>query len=616
MSLWRKVVGRPLRQEEAEGERIGTIAALPALSLDALTSVAYGPEAIVLVLATAGLGALHFMLPITIAIVVLLSILVVSYRQVIDGYPLGGGAYAVSKANLGPQVALVAAASLVVDYLLTVAVSIAAGVAAITSAFPVLIPATLPMALAMLVVITIMNLRGLGESARAFLLPTAVFIGGLLLIIAIGLIHPLAPHISQPGKSLLGSSTKAVGLLLLLKAFSSGCSALTGVEAIANGVPLFREPRQIRAKRAEAVLGILLGVMLVGLAILDSRLGLGPRSSDTVLSQIMAASVGRSWLYYAVSLSITAVLGLAANTSFGSLPVLASLLARDNYLPHAFAIRGDRLVYTEGIWTLTAAAAALLIASNANTNALIPLFAIGVFTGFTLAQAGMVLHWRAQRGPGWRRRAVINGVGSTLTALATLVFLISKFTGGAWVVLVAVPILVASFKAIHRYYDRLGKALRLGELPEVPTRHSTIVLVPITGISELTANALSDAISLGCEVLAFNVAFPEDAERAKELERNWARWAPGIRLSVLRTEYHSLVRPIIRFVRAAKADHDRVMVLIPVMAPIPLRYKALHNQLDVVLSTALAKEPDVVIARSHFSLPSPQGSSHAVPEHD
>ena len=352
-SVWAVLIGRPLRTSETAKERITPVEGLSALSLDALTSVAYGPEAIIVVLALAGAGALHLVLPITVAIVVLLAILVFSYRQVIDAYPGGGGAYAVSRANLGPNASLVAGAALIVDYVLTVAVSIAAGVGALTSAFPSLTTALVPLCLGTLAVITLLNLRGLGETARAFLLPTMLFIVGLLAIIAVGLIHPLALNAPQPGQSLLPThGLQTVTVLLVLKAFSAGCSALTGVEAIANGVPLFKEPRVVRAKRTELLLGVILGLMLVGLAILAKRWHIGPRSNQTVLSQIMAMAVGRHWAYYVVSLTITVVLALAANTSFGGLPILASLLARDNYLPHFFSLRDDRQVFGNGIWVL------------------------------------------------------------------------------------------------------------------------------------------------------------------------------------------------------------------------------------------------------------------------
>ncbi len=373
---------------------------LSALSLDALTSVAYGPEAIIVVLALAGAGALHLVLPVTVAIVVLLAILVASYRQVIEAYPGGGGAYAVSRDNFGPRAGLVAGAALVVDYTLTVAVSIAAGTQALTSAFPGLTPATVPICLVVLAVITVLNLRGLGDAARAFLLPTMVFIVGLLAIIVIGLIHPLALHAPQPGHSLVPArALEPVSILLILKAFSAGCSALTGVEAIANGVPLFKRPRVRRAKRTELLLGVILGAMLLGLAVLARRWQIGPRSNQTVLSQIMAMAVGRHWAYYIVSLTITLVLSLAANTSFGGLPILASLLSEHHYLPHLFSLRDDRQVFSYGVWALAALSAALLVAVAGNTLSLIPLFAIGVFTGPRWRRPAW---WCTGGGPGHR----------------------------------------------------------------------------------------------------------------------------------------------------------------------------------------------------------------------
>jgi len=602
-SIWRLLVGPPLRANQGRREEIGSIAGLPALSLDALTSVAYGPEAILVVLAVAGVGALHYVLPVTLVIIGLLALLVSSYRQVIVGYPGGGGAYAVSRANLGLGTARLAAAALVVDYTLTVAVSIAAGVAALTSAFPVLTPATVPLCLGMLAVITLANLRGLGEAARAFLLPTVLFIVGLLGVIVVGLVHPLAPHLRQPGRSLVPLHPLAtVGVLLLLKAFSSGCSALTGVEAIANGTPLFKEPRVIRARRTELLLGVFLGVMLAGLAVLAVRFHVGPRQDDTVLSQIIAYSVGRSWAYYVVSLAITTVLGLAANTSFGGLPVLASLLARDNAVPHLFALRGQRLVYSRGILVLAILAGALLVAVGGNTDALIPLFAIGVFTGFTLAQTGMVVHWRRQRSRGWRRRATLNGVGAVATAVATVIFVATKFLEGAWIVVVAIPLLLFAFARVHAYYERVGRALGIGTLPPPPTPATGPVVVPVTGLSRLTAHALSDALGFGEEVVAVSVVLADDPEPGRALAAAWERWNPGVRLELLPTEYHSVISPILTFVRQLREHHGHVTVLIPVTVPDRWRYRLLHNQLDLSLSTALNREPGVVVARSRLEV--------------
>jgi amino acid transporter len=610
-AVWEFLVGRPRAAQGVETSRITPVQGLSALSLDALTSVAYGPEAIILVLAVAGAGALHLVLPITIAIVALLAILVFSYRQVIVAYPGGGGAYAVSRANLGAGTSLVAAASLVVDYTLTVAVSIAAGVASLTSAFPALAGATVPLCLAILVVITLLNLRGLGETARAFLLPTMLFIFGLLAIIAIGLIHPLGLHEPLQGKSQLPTSGfKAVTVLLVLKAFSAGCSALTGVEAIANGVPLFREPRVVRAKRTEVLLGVILGTMLLGLAVLAKRWQIGPRSGQTVLSQIMAMAVGRGWAYFIVSITITVVLALAANTSFGGLPILSSLLARDNYLPHLFSLRGDRQVFSNGIWVLSLMAAALMIAVGGNTNALIPLFAIGVFVGFTLSQTGLVVHWHRTRPPGWRRRSAINGIGALVTGIATVVFLVSKFTEGAWVVVIAVPAFILLFTRIHTYYVKAGIELGLDKTPPKPVIKRTIVIVPVNRLSRLTGHALTEALSMGQEVKAITVVLQggDEGDRyINTLREEWRKWDPGVALHVVHNEYASVVDPIVEFIDDVRRDHpnDQIVVLIPVVRPNHVRQRILHNQIDLVLSRTLRSRSDIVVARVTVPLEPP-----------
>jgi amino acid transporter len=599
--LGRILVGRPLSSKEASSEQITPVEGLSALSLDALTSVAYGPEAVLIVLASAGASALHLILPITIAIVALLVILVISYRQVIDAYPHGGGAYAVARDNFGPQVSKLAGASLIVDYTLTVSVSIAAGVGALTSAFPSTSPYTVEMCLGILLVITALNLRGLGESARAFLVPTVVFIVGLLAIIAVGLVHPLGTATAPPGRSLVPThALEVVSVFLVLKAFSAGCSALTGVEAIANGVPLFKEPRVPRAKRTELLLGIILAAMLLGLAVLAKRFQIQPRSNQTALSQIMGEAVGRHWAYYIVSLTITLVLALAANTSFGGLPVLTSLLSRDNYLPHLFGVRDSRLVFGNGVWTLAIGSGALLVAVGGDTNTLIPLFAIGVFIGFTLAQAGLVVHWRTTRERGWARRAAINGLGALVTASATVIFLVTKFLGGAWVVVVAVPLFIVMFNRVEAYYNRAGKELGIGVIPPLPTRRRTVVVVPVQNVSRLTEHALSEAISLGDDVIAVTVVLDGVLQGLPpvDVERQWRQWKPGVELRVLHTDYSSIVDPIMGLVDELRAEDDRqVVVLIPVVMPDRLRYRLLHNQIDLALASALHRRPDVVVAR-------------------
>ena len=574
---------------------------LSALSLDALTSVAYGPEAILVVLAVAGTSSLRLVVPITLVVVALLVILVISYRQVIDAYPEGGGAYAVTRDNFGPGASKLAGAALIVDYTLTVAVSIAAGVGQLTSAFPIAAPYTVPMGLGILLIITALNLRGLGEGARAFLMPTLVFIVGLLAIIAIGLIHPLGTHTAMPGKSLVATHTvEAVTVLLVLKAFSAGCSALTGVEAIANGVPLFKEPRIVRAKRTELLLGMILGAMLVGVAVLASKFHVQPRIGQTVLSQVMVYAVGRHWAYYVVSLTITLVLALAANTSFGGLPVLTSLLSRDNMLPHFFGVRDRRLVFGNGVGALAVFSAALLVAVGGNTNTLIPLFAIGVFVGFTLCQAGLVVHWRRTREPGWTRRATINGLGALVTATATVIFLFTKFIEGAWVVVVAIPLLIVLFNRIEGYYAHAADDLGIDVIPGPLVRKRSLVVVPVTNVSRLTHYVLSEAVSLADEVIAVTVTFEgvQVGLPDYQVERKWQEWSPGVPLRVLHTEFASIVEPIVGLVDELRADKDcHVVVLIPVGIPQRFRYRLLHNQTDLALAAELHKRQDIIVAR-------------------
>jgi amino acid transporter len=607
-SAWHLLVGRPLPRSQTSREEITPVQGLSALSLDALTSVAYGPEAIIVVLALAGAGALHLILPITLVIIGLLAILVFSYRQVIDAYPGGGGAYAVSRANLGARASLVAAASLVVDYTLTVAVSISAGVEAMTSAFPSMLRATVPLCLGILGLVAILNLRGVGNAARAFLLPTMLFIVGLYAIIAIGLIHPLALHASQPGVTQLPTKgLQTIGVILVLKAFSAGCSALTGVEAIANGVPVFKPPKAVRAKRTEVLLGGILGTMLLGLAVLADRWHIAPRSGETVLSQIMGDAVGRHWAYYLVSLTITVVLALAANTSFGGLPILGSLLARDNYIPHVFAMRGDRQVFDYGIWTLTILAAALLIAVNGNTDRLIPLYAIGVFTGFTLSQSGLVVHWWSTRPSRWRHRALINGTGAVVTAVATVVFILSKFTSGAWVVIVAVPTFIILFYRIHGYYVKVGKLIGIGRIPPKPEGKRTRVIVPLSNVSRLTEHAIAEALSIGDEVIAVTVVFDGgdqgDKVAEKAIRDEWRKWDPGVPLRVLHTEFSSIADPVVSFIDDLSGScDDQIVVLIPVVVPDRLRHRLLHNHIDIVLSAALRTRTDIVVARVPIAL--------------
>ncbi|GAA0492345.1 APC family permease [Streptomyces olivaceiscleroticus] len=598
----------PPDRDPGERHRLTTVTGLAALSLDAMASVAYGPEAIVLVLAAAGGYGLGFTLPVTLAIAGLLAVLVASYRQVIAAFPDGGGSYAVARTYLGRRAGLAAAGSLVLDYVLNVAVAVTAGVAALTSAFPALYPDRLWLCLAVLALLTAVNLRGIVDSARAFIVPTAVFVLSILALIVVGLFRsvPVSTEAAAGHAPVLADNATGVGALLLLKAFASGCSALTGVEAIANAVPSFRVPRARRAQRAEVALGAILGAMLIGLGVLISRFGLQPVEGVTVLAQLADAALGHNWAFYLVQFATTMLLALSANTSFGGLPVLLKLLARDNYVPHVFALKADRQVHRHGVLALAGISAALLVFSGGNTNALVPLFAIGVFIGFTLAQTGMVRHWRQVRGPKWRAKAVLNCSGAVLTGSSAVVVTATKFADGAWLVVIALPLLVAAFETVHRAYAAIGERLGLGRVPECPHRDRSLVIVPVSGLSKLTSEALTAAVSLGDEVRAVTVCHPdaEDRARTDALERDWALWQPGVPLVRLRYERRALGRPVAAYVRetAAAEPGTRITVLIPEVEPARLWQRLLQNQRGAIVAHAVRRDTDAVICRLRFRL--------------
>jgi len=590
-----------------ERERLTTVGGLAALSLDALSSVAYGPEAILVVLVAAGAGAIGYALPITVAIVVLLAALVISYRQVIEAFPSGGGAYAVSKTHLGTTASLVAAASLIVDYILNAAVGVSAGVEALTAAFPALYGARVWLCLVTLALITGVNLWGLAESARIFTIPTLAFIASIAVVIIAGLVR------THPAVTLTHSLppvTDTVGTLLILKAFASGCSALTGVEAIANSVPQFRTPRVNRAQHTEIWLGVLLGVMLLGLGGLIRRFHVIPQPGTTVLAQITAAGVGHGVLFYVIQMITLVLLALAANTSFGGLPVLASLLARDNFLPHLFALRADRRVFRYGVTVLAVAAGLLLVVARGNTQALVPLFAVGVFVGFTLSQIGMVKHWHASRADnprGWLHRAIINGVGATLTLAATVIELVSKFTAGAWLVALVVPLLVVMFWRIHQAYAQLGTLLQVGKTPPPPVKQSCLVVVPVAGMSRLTAEGISVALSLGDDVIAVTVAYTDGDDESSEasFREQWNTWRPEVPLITLRSAHRSLGPPLVKYLQAIEAEdkYHRLVVLIPEVHPARPWLSLLHNQRGAILDRSIRRgTSNVVLCRLRFRL--------------
>jgi amino acid transporter len=586
----------PRQPGRAEG--LGVLGGLAALSLDALSSVAYGPEAMMLALVAAGTGALSATVPLTLVITGMLVLLVFSYSQVISAHPEGGGAYAVAKKELGRRVSLLAAASLCVDYVLTVAVSLAAGAASLGSVFPALSHHLLLVCLAGLALLTAVNMFGITESARLLMLPTAVFVVSVLAVIVVGPFHPHPVALIGRGEGF--PATTALGVVLILKAFAAGCSAVTGVEAIANGVPQFRRDPVRHAQRTEIALGVLLGVMLVGLAILIHAHHVIPRGGVTVLAQLTAGAFGTGWAFYVCNLSVTLVLAFAANTSFGGLPVLMNLLARDHRLPHLFYLRAERAVYRYGIGALALMAALLLWAVDARTSRLIPLFTIGVFVGFTISQVGLVRHWRVERPPRWRLRAALNGTGAAMTAVAVVVFLGSKFLQGAWVVVVAVPILMITFARIEGYYRAVARELGLGRTPPRPHAHESLVIVPTSTVSLLTERVMSAALSLSKSVVA--VAVAGDEQERERIEREWRQWDCEVPIEVILDPRRSLVRSVVAFVDSLPKDERTVTVLIPEIEPRKRRHAILHNQRGAILAAVLRSRTDVIVATLPFRL--------------
>jgi len=585
-------------KHSAEGHELGVLGGLAALSLDALSSVAYGPQAMISVLVLAGAGAVTKVVPITVVIVAMLVLLVISYTQVIAAHPEGGGAYSVAKANLGRWVSLLAAAAVVVDYVLTVAVSLAAGAASLGSAFPSMAHHLLLVSLIGLAVLTVVNLFGIAESARLLMFPTAIFLISTIAVIVVGAFH--SHPVATIGTPEHFPVEEALGVVLLLKAFASGCSAVTGVEAISNGVPAFREPRVRSAQRTEISLGVTLGVMLLGLALEISAHNVLPRGGVTILSQLTAWAFGTNWVFYVSNITVAAVLGFAANTSFGGLPVLMSILARDHRLPHLFYLRSERPVYRYGIGVLALLAALLLVAVGAETNALIPLFTIGVFIGFTISQVGLVLHWRKKRPRRWQLKAVLNGTGAVITGAAVLIFLWSKFLEGAWVVVLAIPLEIVLFARIEGYYTQVARELKLGKTPPPPRQRESVVVVPTTVVSLLTQRALSAALSIGDTVVA--VAVASDEEESERIKRAWDEWQSGVPIEVLLDPQRSLIRTVVRYVKSVESEDVTITVLIPEVMPRKRWHEILHNQRGRILAAVLKARCRVIVASLPFHL--------------
>jgi len=592
-----------------ERHRLTAATGLVALGLDVLASTAYGPESIVLALAVAGSAGIGLTLPVTLAIVAMLAVLVICYRQVIAAYPDGGGAYTVARRNLGRRAGLVAAASLAVDYVLNVAVSVAAGVAALTSAFPTLLPWTVELCLLALVVVTAVNLRGVLTGGRLFALPAAVFVLLMVAVVILGLLRgePLAP-LPPPSQIEL---TASVGILLVLAAFANGCVALTGVEAIANATPSFRKPRAARARRAEAGLGLVLGLLLIGLAALIKVFDVRPVDGRTLLSLLAEGAFGTGIAYLAVQLSTVLLLGLAANTSYGGLPVLMARLAQDGALPHVLGLRADRQVYRQGILLLSALSGILLVVSAGQVTVLVPLFAIGVFIGFALSQAGMVRHWLRERGRRWRVRLAINAAGAALTAAAAVVVSAEKFTAGAWLVVLVVPLFVAGFSLTQRAYDRIGEELGVDCCPPRPHRAATVIIVPVVEISRLTEATLGTALSMGRDVLAVHVVAPDETEHGRDLAVRWLAWRPEVPLVLIESPQHTLGPPIARFVREQRADH--VMVLIGEVTPEHWWERVLFNRRGGVVARHVSASTDAVVCRLRYRLGRTSGPRQGSP---
>jgi amino acid transporter len=605
--LKRLIVGAPIPSHLAHKERFSRVTGLAVLSSDPLSSVAYATEEIVRVLTVGGVAALALVTPIGAVIATMLAIVVFSYRQTIHAYPNGGGAYIVAKENLGRLPSLVAAAALLIDYVLTVAVSIAAGVAAITSAFPAWHLNRVELSLAFVTILTIGNLRGVRESSRLFAAPTYFFIASILLMLAVGawryLSGDLVPLPPPSSPMPLGSGgVAALGTFTLLTAFSNGCTAMTGVEAVSNGVPAFRPPESRNAISTLITMAAISIVMFMGITLLAHFHQVIPSESETVVSQIARGTFGgRSLFYYAVQGATMLILVLAANTAYADFPRLASIVARDKFLPRQFMNQGDRLAFSNGILILSALAALLLVAFGGDAHALIPLYMIGVFVSFSLSQAGMVVHWRRLATAGWRTSAAINGFGAVVTTVVLAIVAVTKAFEGAWIVIVMVPVLVGVFAATRRHYDQVAAELALnGWTPEPPAHH--VALVPVGGVQRAVVRALQYAGSLAADVRAVYVDVDPAATCA--VQRQWARWGQGVPLVVLPSPYRSLMEPLLEYVEEIQAEHEGgyVTVILPEFVPRRLWHHLLHNQHALLIKGALLFRPNVVVTSVPFHL--------------
>ncbi|HEY6350178.1 MAG TPA: APC family permease [Candidatus Angelobacter sp.] len=601
-SLKDLIFGKPLATWQERAEQIGPLRGIPVFGLDALSSAGYGPEAALTILIPLGALGSSYIVPISASIVVLLAIVYFSYLQTIGAYPGGGGSYTVAHENLGESSSLLAAAALMIDYILTVAVGISAGVGALVSAFPTLQPHTLLLCLAILVLIAWINLRGLREAGALFMLPTFLFVGTLVCTIVVGLVRSLL-HAGHPvpvvAPSHLPAAAGAVSMWLLIQSFSSGCTAMTGVEAVSNGVRAFREPEVKNAKITLTVVIAILIVLLLGIAFLVKMYSIGATDPgqpgyDSVLSQLIAAVAGKGVFYYVSIASILLILSLSANTAFADFPRLCQAIAHNGYLPKSFASRGRRLVFSQGVYALTLVAGVLLIVFGGVTDRLIPLYAIGAFLAFTLSQAGMVAHWKKTKGRHYLSM-FLNGLGAVTTAITVLVVLVAKFVEGAWITLALIPVLFLLMKSVRRVYQRMEKEIELDQPLSLDHLRKPLVIVPITGWNRIAQKALRLALEISPDVHVVHVHAESDTDnlchRWKELVEEPAKragFAPP-KLQVIPSPYRLVLTPIREYIiQQAEKHHDRqIAVVIPEKVQQRWYHYLLHNKRAAALKALL-----------------------------
>ena len=600
--LKRLLVGSPISTAHAEHERLSRVTGLAVLSSDALSSVAYATEEILRVVMVGGAAALSLATPVGVVIALLLLIVAFSYRQTIFAYPSGGGAYLVAKDNLGDTPALVAAAALLIDYTLTVAVSIAAGVAALTSAFPSLHVSRVELSLIFMVVLAVGNLRGIRESGRIFSVPTYFFIGGILVLLGVGAWRAFTGSLVPVPDHAAALPVHELGLFVILTAFANGCTAMTGVEAVSNGVPAFRKPESRNAAYTLVVMAVLGVTMFMGITLLAHAYQVVPNDTETVVSQIARAVFGgRGWAYYTIQAGTMLILVLAANTAYADFPRLASIVSRDRYLPRQFMNQGDRLAFSNGIVVLSTCAGILLVLFGGDTHALIPLYMIGVFVSFTLSQFGMVIHWRRMREPGWRTSAVINGFGAIVTAIVLVIVATTKAAEGAWIIILLIPALVVLFRATRQHYDHVASQLSLHEFTQLP-KLKNIVLLPLSGVHRAVLQALHYAHTLSDDVRALYVA--TDPQSLAIVRAEWEQWGEGVPLVVLDSPYRSVLEPLINYINDLEAREPEAYVTIVLPEFVPARWwqHLLHNQRALILKGTLLFRPNTVVTNVPFHL--------------